>query len=281
MPPEVVFALLSLVLLGVSDFLYRWGQRAQVLHGGPFMLVQNLAYLPTAFALTYVRDELFWTPELALGLVNGVLAFVGFLFVLMALRRGEAVVLAPIVRLNFAVTGLLTVLLLGERIDLTKGSALALAAAAILAGGSGLRSVGRDRHPFWLALSAMGMFGLIGLFYKFAINHGAPPAGMVLFQSIGVFCIAVPFAIHQRKPLPRRGVALWVPIACGVLTSGSYVALAVAMLHGDAVVVAPITQLSFVLTGVLAVLILRERLTARKTAAVGCAVASVLLFASA
>ena len=44
MPPEVVFALFSLALLGVSDFLYRWGQRTEVLHGGPFMLVQNLAY---------------------------------------------------------------------------------------------------------------------------------------------------------------------------------------------------------------------------------------------
>lgn len=252
-----------------------------MLHGGPFMLVQNLAYLPTAFAMTYLRDELFWVPELSLGLVNGVLAFIGFLFVLMALRGGEALVLAPIVRLNFAVTGLLTVLLLGEQVDVTKGVALALAAAAILAGGGGLRAAGRDRQPFWLALSAMGIFGLMGLFYKFAINHGAPPAGMVLFQSVGVFCVAVPFALQQRKPLPRRGVALWVPIACGVLTSGSYVALAVAMRHGDAVVVAPIAQLSFVLTGVLAVLILRERVTLRKTAAVGCAIASVLLFASA
>lgn len=280
MPPEVAFALLSLAFLGVSDFLYRWGQRAEVLHGGPFMLVQNLAYLPAAFAMTYARGELYWVPELSLGLVNGLLAFIGFLFVLMALRRGEALVLAPIVRLNFAVTGLLTVLLLGEQIDATKAIALALAAAAILAGGSGLRSVGRDRRPFWLALSAMGIFGLMGLFYKFAINHGAPPAGMVLFQSIGVFFVAVPFAIQQRKPVPRRGTALWVPVTCGVLTSASYVALAVAMRHGDAVVVAPIAQLSFVLTGVLAVLFLRERLTPRKTAAVGCAIASVLLFAS-
>lgn len=281
MSPEIVFALFSLAFLGISDFLYRWGQRAELLHGGPFMLVQNLAYLPTALALAYVRDELYWTPELALGLVNGVLAFIGFLFVLMALRRGEAVVLAPIVRLNFAVTGLLTVLLLGERLDSIKAAALALAAAAVIGLGGGLRSAGRDPRAFWLAVSAMGLFGVMGLLYKFAINNGAPPAGMVLFQSIGVFCIAVPFALQQRKPLPHRGIPLWIPLACGVLTSGSYIALAVAMRHGDAVVVAPIAQLSFVLTGVLAILILKESLTLRKAAAVGCAIASVLLFASA
>jgi drug/metabolite transporter (DMT)-like permease len=191
------------------------------------------------------------------------------------------VVLAPIVRLNFAVTALLTISLLGESLTLLKGIALLLAALAVIAGGSATHTGDTDRRAFWLALSAMGMFGLIGLFYKFAINNGAPPAGMTLFQSIGVFFVAVPFALYRRDPLPRRGVPLWLPFVCGVLTASSYVSLAVAMTHGDAVVVAPIAQLSFVLTGALAVLILRERLTTRKAFSVGLAILSVLLFATA
>jgi uncharacterized membrane protein len=52
------------------------------------------------------------------------------------------------------------------------------------------------------------------------------------------------------------------------------------MKYGDAVVVAPIAQLSFVLTAALAVAFLRERLTLKKGVAVVLAVLTVVLFAS-
>ena len=99
MPPEIVFALISMGCLGTSDFLYKWGQRWD-LRGGPFMLLQNFAYMPTAFALTFIRSELAWSPGLWLGLLNGALAFTAFLFILLAMRRGEAISLIPIGRLG-------------------------------------------------------------------------------------------------------------------------------------------------------------------------------------
>lgn len=244
------------------------------------MLLQNLAYLPTAFALAYVRDELLWVTPLLFGFLNGVLAFVAFLCVLLALRHGEAVTVAPVVRLNFAVTAALTIVLLGEDLNFVKGVALALAAVAVIATAGGLRGWDAGRRALWLTLAAMFLFGCIGLFYKLGLNMGAPPAAMTAAQSIGVFCIAIPFAIQQGDPLPRKGVPLWLPLVCGVLTSCSYVALAVGMKHGDAVVVAPITQLSFVLTVILAVILLKERLTPIKGVGVLSAIASVLLFAN-
>lgn len=279
MPPEVLFALLALCFLGVNDFLYKWGQQWD-LRSGPFMLLQNMAYLPNAFGLAWHRGELIWNPGLAFGFVNGILAFTAFLFVLLALRRGEAVALVPIVRLNFAVTATLTVFFLGESVNLARGLALVLAALAVLAGGSGvLASVG-DRRSVGLAIGAMCMFGVIGLFYKLGLGMGAKPAMLTAAQSVGVTCMAAPFALIQKDPLPRRGVPLWLPFACGMLTSSSYVAIAVGFTYGEAVVVAPIAQLSFVLTGALAVVFLKERLTPRKGAGVALAAASVLLFSA-
>lgn len=244
------------------------------------MLLQNLAYLPTAFALAFMRDELVWVTPLVFGLLNGILAFAAFLCVLLALRHGEAVTLTPVVRLNFAVTAALTIVLLGEDLNFVKGMALALAAVAVIATAGGLRRLNAGRRALWLALAAMFLFGCVGLFYKLALNMGAPPAAMTAAQSIGVFCIAIPFAIQQGDSLPRRGVPLWLPLVCGVLTSCSYVALAVGMTYGEAVVVAPIAQLSFVLTVILAVILLRERLTLVKSLGVFSAVASILLFAN-
>ncbi len=278
MPLEVVFALLSLGFLGVNDFLYRWGQRWE-LRSAPFMFLQNMAYLPNAFGLAWYREEIVWNAGLAFGFVNGILAFTAFLFVLLALRRGEAVALVPIIRLNFAVTAALTIFFLGESVNLVKGAALVLAALAVLAGGSGVMASVGDRRSVLLAVGAMCMFGVIGLFYKLGLELGAKPAMLTAAQSVGVFCMATPFALLQKDPLPRRGVPLWLPFVCGVLTSSSYVAIAVGFTYGEAVVVAPIAQLSFVLTGMLAVVFLKERLTTRKGLGVVCAVGSVLLFA--
>ena len=184
MPPEVVFALMSLCFLGVNDFLYKWGQQWEM-RSGPFMFLQNMAYLPNAFGLAYYRDELILNPGLAFGFINGILAFTAFLFVLLALKRGEAVALVPIVRLNFAVTAALTIFFLGESVNLIKGVALVLAALAVTAGGSVAAASVGDKRSVGLAIGAMCMFGVIGLFYKLGLGMGAKPAMMTAMQKRG------------------------------------------------------------------------------------------------
>ena len=276
--PEIAYALVALVCLGVSDFLYRWGHRADV-RGAPFMLLQNFAYIPTAVGFALAREELVFSAALGFGFVNGLLAFTGFLLLLYALRQGEAVSLVPIVRLNFVVTALLTIYFLGESLNVHKAVAVCLAVCAIIAAGAHVAAATRHRHALSMAIGAMLCFGFIGLLYKLGLRAGAPPTALVVAQSIGTFTLALPFAVWQRQKLPGSGVPLWLPLACGVLLSASYVALSIAFSLGDAVVVAPIAQLSFVLTGVLAVVLLHEQLTRRKVLAVGCASLAVIAFA--
>ena len=277
-PPEIAYALVSLTCLGVSDFLYRWGHR-HAIKGAPFMLLQNFAYIPTAVGMAVFRDELLFSTALGYGFLNGLLAFCAFLLLLYALRLGEAVSLVPIVRLNFVVTSLLTIYFVGESLDLNKAIAIGLAVCAILAGGARVAAVAQRRRALLMAIGAMLCFGFIGLFYKLGLRAGATPTAMVVAQSLGTFVLALPFAMWRRDRLPRRGIPLWLPLVCGVLLSASYVALSIAFTYGEAVVVAPIAQLSFVLTGVLAVILLRERLTARKIIAVLCASLAVFVFA--
>lgn len=277
-PPEIAYALVSLTCLGVSDFLYRWGHR-YALKGAPFMLLQNFAYIPTALGMALFRDELSFSVALGYGILNGLLAFSGFLLLLYALRLGEAVSLVPIVRLNFVVTSLLTIYFVGESLNLNKAIAIGLAVCAIVAGGARVAAVARRRQALLMAVGALLCFGFIGLFYKLGLRAGATPTAMVVAQSLGTFALALPFAVWSRERLPRRGIPLWLPLFCGVLLSASYVALSIAFTYGEAVVVAPIAQLSFVLTGVLAVILLKEQLTPRKLIAVGCASLAVFVFA--
>jgi len=139
MPPQIPLALTCLACLGVSDFLYRFGQRYG-LKPGPFMMIQNLAYIATAFAISSMLGELQFSPALALGLVNGIMAFLAFLFILLALKDGEATALVPIIRLNFAVTGLLTVVFLSEPLTGARIVAIFLVAFAILLMGPGVKA---------------------------------------------------------------------------------------------------------------------------------------------
>ena len=80
------------------------------------------------------------------------------------------------------------------------------------AGGSVAAASVGDKRSVGLAVGAMCMFGVIGLFYKLGLGMGAKPAMMTAMQSVGVFCMAVPFALIQKDPLPRRGVPPLAPL---------------------------------------------------------------------
>ena len=80
----------------------------------------------------------------------------------------------------------------------------------------------------------------------------------------------------------QRPKVKWVApiVLCGALIASSYVAVGIAFSYGDAVVVAPIAQLSFVLTGLLAIFFLKEKLNSRKAISIVCAILSVLVFSN-
>ncbi len=277
MKPEIFFAMVCMVCLGLSDFLYRFGQRYG-LQPAAFMLLQNLAYIGCASLFGVFNGQLIINAGLLFGLVNGWLAFFAFLFVLLALARGEVTRLVPLIRLNFAVTALLTIIFLGEPIDLIRTVGLALCAAAIITiGASDTHSV-NDRKAIVFAIGAMLSFGLMGLLFKLGLGLGATPGAMVFAQSLGVFTLACPFAIYRGQTIALQGGKFWVPVCCGVLTASSYVALATAFTYGDAVVVAPIAQLSFVLAVALSIVFLGERLSLKKVLGIFFAVAGIAMF---
>lgn len=278
MQPEIFYALICLVCLGLSDFLYRFGQRYD-LRPAPFMLLQNLAYICCACLFGVFNQQLSWNTGLIYGVANGWLAFFAFLFVLLALARGEIIRLVPLIRLNFAITAALTIVFLGESINLSRIIGLALCAAAILTIGASRRQSRSDRIATLFAVGAMLSFGLMGLLFKLGLGAGATPGAMVLAQSLGVFSLALPFAIYRRQQFVLHGGKLWIPICCGTLTALSYIALATAFTHGDAVVVAPIAQLSFVLAVSLSVIFLGERLSLNKVSGILFATGGIVILA--
>ena len=276
MKPEILFALFSLFSIGCSDFLYKLSHKWEV-KPSTFMLFQNLSIFPTAFGVAYYREEMIWNNFLLLGFLNGFMAFLAFLFVVFSLTNSGAISVVTIVRLNFILTSLLAIVFLGEDLSLYKMLAIFLCVISILSIGFDKSFLFSEKSSFYYALLSMCLFGLIGFFIKLSLGFGALPSGMILAQTFGVFSLTIPYVFMRREKLPQNKLSLVLPFLCGILTYASYLSLSFALVYGEAIVVTPIAQLSFVFTGILSVLFFKERLSLKKGLGISFAILAVLI----
>jgi uncharacterized membrane protein len=284
MQTTVLFALLSMALVGVADFVYK---RAALAGAAPssFMVVQSWFFGATAFGLGLLTGTLRFHPALLLGPVAAVVVFSGVRMFFMSLAGGEATVNTPIFRLGFVVTVALAILFLGEQFTLRKLAGFALAATSILLLTAfpvgrflrgGLR--GGLGKPLLLALAAMGCMGLLNFLYTVVARLGATGPAFIFSQFCAFTLIALCHSMWWERGL-RLNRAVWAhaPLA-GSFTSAGFICLILALQRGEASVAVPISQMSFVVTTVLAAIVYREGFTLKKSAGLAAAVLTILTF---
>ncbi len=286
MPAWLLLALLSMTLVGTADLLLRRASLRGV-RPASFMVVQSWFFGSTALGWAAATGGFRWTPAVLLGPVAGLLAFVSTYAFLRSLQApgAQVGVNAAIYRLNLAVTALLAIGILGERVSAARAAGLALAVVAVLllTRTSG-RSAGRAPRAGavppagglgWAGL-AMVAFGLLLFLYKVAVAAGAPPALLIFGQFCALTTIASGYAVWGEGGV-RLSRAVWAHApACGVLNSSGRVLLAWALTSGDASAAVPVSQMSFVFTFLLAAPLFGEPVTPRKVAGLVAAVLAVL-----
>jgi len=284
MQPAVLFALLSMALVGAADFVYK---RAAVAGAAPssFMLVQSWFFGATALTLALLTGTFRFHPALLLGPVAALTVFTGARTFLMSLRDGEASVNTPIFRLSFVITVALAILFLGERLTLRKLGGFALASASILVLTAfplgrllrGTRGMALGR-PLVLALAAMGCMGVLSFIYKVAALLGAAAPAFLFSQFCAFTLIALAHALWGERGL-RLDRAVWLHApAAGVFTSAGLICLMWGLQRGEASVVVPISQMSFVMTTLAATVVYREAFTLRKSLGLAAAALTILVF---
>lgn len=133
-----------------------------------------------------------------------------------------------------------------------------------------------SRRGLGFALAALACLGTLSFFYKLAALEGVPAPALMFIQFSFFSPSAMAWAALRRR-------FAWHPasaghgLAAGVLLSLALILLVAALSGGEAGVMVPINQMSFVLTAVLAVPWFGETWTARKTAAAGLAAGAVVL----
>jgi len=290
------FAIGAMLCLGVSDFLNKRAMRAGV-RRTQFLLVQSYFFTITTLVLLPMVGGLEWSPELLFAVACGVITFFSYVFVLKALETGDASVAVPIYRMGFAVTVVLAIVILDEELPPQKVLGFALIVVALLAltavngsrrtqGGFhshdglpvGSASVGRTSIALTVVFATIAMFtiGTKGFLYKVGVSEGAPPATFALVQSLTFLPIAIAYTLWTDRSLTIDRLTWSHAPYNGVLTALASVLLLMALLGGDASTAVPISQLCFVVTAMLAVLVLRERLTPFRLMGIIAAVVAVV-----
>ncbi len=132
----------------------------------------------------------------------------------------------------------------------------------------------------WLPFALLTWFwwGVFGFLAKIGSEQASAADMQILFTAGNLPLVA--FLLLRRKGLRANALGRVAGVAIGAVAGLGGVAYFVAMAHGQASLVGPVTSLFPLVTVVLAALVLRERLNRVQMAGIALALASAALLAS-
>lgn len=279
---DKLYALLGMMgntgndLLFKSSAKHRGGRNIML-----FYLLQAgfIAALSLAAVLLFPLGPLVHRSSILYALPIGVGTFAIYILVLKSLVEGEVSINITVFRLNFVVSSLLAVVLLGEVLTVRKVAGLFLCAAAIVVLFlSAPRQTHRSRSGLGFSIPACMLAGGLNILTKTAFNNGALVVQLILYRYLVVVILAALFQLlkHGQRDRGDRRIYLLALLSAVAMTfalSFTFTALQI----GDVALVIPIIQLAFVFSSAGAVLLFKERLSALKVIAIALAVGSIVI----
>jgi drug/metabolite transporter (DMT)-like permease len=251
----LLFAIFTTVSWGI------WGAFIEIPEKAGFpatlgYVVWALTMVPCALAALHVIGWRFERDarSLTLGSLVGLLGAGGQLLLFEALRTGPAFIVFPVVALYPVLTIVLSVLVLRERASGRhwSGILLALPAIALLSYVAPGDAIVRGYTWLPLATLVFVMWGIQAFVMKFATRTTS--AEGIFFYMMATAVALVPFAVWMTdfgRPINWGFRGPYLAALVQVLNSAGALSLVYAMRHGKAIIVAPLTSLSPVITVVL------------------------------
>ena len=266
----------------LSDLIYRAVQRKGI-DPPTFVFYQSVTFTVTIWSIAIATGQVsnILPSTWLFGLPFGLLAYIGLLLFFTSLREGSVSVNAPIFRLSFVITSVAAIFILHEPLNMPKLIGILLAVAGVLALSdlAALRS-GRGASPrsMLMLLAATLAFGIAGVLNKEATNQGSATIPLVVVSTITFNGSSLIRMLLSRKLRPNPLTMYMAPLV-GILQLSWSLLLIESLQTGDASISFPIVQLSFVLTAILAVAFLRERVTKGLVTGLSASTLAVLSFA--
>lgn len=279
LPGFILLAVFASSLIGVADYVYGRAVRNRI-SPGTMTVSQASFVVPATWVWAQAEGAYAWTPPALWGAAAALFTFTGFWSFMRSVGLGEASVSTPIYRLSFVVTALLAVWFLGEALTIPKIVGFVLTGCAIFLFSEfrvGHLSADRLASVLW-AVAAMISVGLVNIIYKLGVSGGVAPTMFLHSQSVFFIAIALTYALLTQGG-PRFSRKGWAhALRTAVCFTLGNVALLAALRDGEATIVTPIVQLSFLVSALLATWRLGERMTPRKFLGLAAAVGTIIAF---
>lgn len=277
MPTSIILAVAALFIGAIADLLYRVGQTRGI-DAGVFVFWQSIIFSALMWAGALATGQIgdIQAGTWVWGLPAGAMAYVGLTLFVHSLKTGDASVNAPVFRLNFVITGTGAIILLNEPVSALKivGTILAMVSVLSLINLPALRQTGAARNSLLLVIVASIIFGVVGILAKQALNEGSGAIPLILTQTVAFQAASTTYVLITRRWRPNATTIRYAP-GIAVLQLVWSVLLFQSLALGDASISYPIVQLSFVLTAILAVVILGEAMNKSKIGGLALAVVAV------
>lgn len=274
------YALAALACYGLGDFIYKRATAAGV-KPHHFLMGQAWGFAPAIVLYGLATGTLVLRTSAIWNALAGLFMFIGLFNFLRSLASGPVSIAAPIFRLNFVVTSVLAILVLGEPLTLAMPIALILALAAtwLLLGGERDKRAELNRGSLIAVLIATLSLGAANFFHAVGVRHGSTPETALSAQAVVFVTLATIFVrVTDGAIAPPRAMWKHAAAAAAVLM-GAFLLMLYGLTLGPASVLVPITQMGFVVTAALGIALLGEPVTMRKTAGLVTAVGALAALA--
>jgi drug/metabolite transporter (DMT)-like permease len=277
----VAFALLSLLFAGLNDVAFK---RYAVRDRSRGMLVLGVGVVWTTLQLGVVL----WRGDgialdrvtLAFGIAAGLLLVLSNILLLESFGRVDLSLGSTVYRLNTLAVVVLAYLFLGERVTALKGAGVGVGVLAVLllarTGGGGPHRVGDGRFLLAVITAAL-LRAAYGVVTRQAMLSHVSPAPLLLCVSTSWIVGGAAYALAREGRLRLTGEKALYSLVSGTLVFLIVTTLLLAVERGEASVVIPIANMSFVVALLVSLGTGMERPTGRKLLSIGLAVAAVIL----
>ncbi len=279
MTPGLVFALGAMICFGASDLIYKRAAAAGI-QSRHFAMLQSWVFGPSVTLYAWATGTLDPHASALWGSLAGLFLLIAVTNFIESLKSGAVSTNAPIFRLNFTLTAALAIALLGEPLTPVKLAALActLGAVWLLLAEPGAQARADVRSLTRVLIATVAM-ALANFFHKVGLTQGALPETMVSAQAWVFTSLATLMGLASDRGY-RASARAW-PYAgsAAVLLVTGFVLLLDGLAVGQASVVVPVAQMSFVFTALAGAMMFGEALDARKRFGLAVALAALALFA--
>ena len=284
MTPSILYAVLAMACYGLSDFVYKQAAAAGM-RADHFLMAQAWVFCPTVIVYALATQTFVLTLAALWGSLAGLFYFIGFYFFVRSLAAGSVSTNSTIFRLNFIITVVLAIAVLGEPLTIAKiiGLGLALIATWLLVS-TGTTKPSASASGRRTSLIQVGIattsFGTATFFHALGLKHGASPETLLVAQAAVFMPVAtiVAYRTNGNLRLPTGIFRYSLPASIVLIFATLFLLCGLTL--GPASVLVPIAQMGFIVAALLGIFVLREGVTVRKVTGLASALAALTVLAT-